>query len=371
MSIEALVEISRFYGSNTEYVIAGGGNTSLKDGETLYIKGSGQALAEAVPDSFVRMDRKALAAIWEKSYSDVDAEREKAVLADLMAARKPGEEQKRPSVETLLHDLLPFRYVVHLHPALVNGLTCSRQGESAMKEIFGEETIWIPSTNPGFILSKKVKTAIENHKIKHDGLPGIIFLQNHGIFAGSDSIEGIKNIYQDVLGRLEKRIIKQPDFSIESPETPQTALNETTSALKEIAGGAAAFFHNREVASLIQNRSSFYPVSSAFTPDHIVYAGSDPLYTEASSIAALREDWNNHVEKTGRIPKICAVRNMGIFGLGRSENAAALAVELFKDAVKVAVYSESFGGPLFMSREKIDFINNWEVEQFRSKVSVK
>ena len=68
MSIESLVEISRYYGSDKDYVIAGGGNTSFKDEDTLYVKGSGMALADIVPDAFVRMDRKALSGIWEKIY---------------------------------------------------------------------------------------------------------------------------------------------------------------------------------------------------------------------------------------------------------------------------------------------------------------
>jgi len=378
MSIEALVEVSRFYGKNPDYVIAGGGNTSFKDSDTLYIKGSGQALANVVPDSFVAMDRKALAGIWEKTYSNEEAEREKAVLSDLLAARRAGEERKRPSVETMLHDLLPFKYVVHLHPALVNGMTCSRRGAAAMAEVFGEEAIWIPSTNPGYVLSKKVKTALDNYRAAHGRPSGLIFLQNHGIFVGGNDTEDIKDSYRDIMERLEKKIKRQPDFSGEAelngeaePNDENRTLDETTSALKEISGASVAFLHNREIAALVRDRDSFYPVSSAFTPDHIVYAGSDPLYTNAGDLAALSKDWKNHIDKTGRAPKITAVRGLGVFGLGSSDKNAALALELFKDAVKVAVYSESFGGPEFMSRDQIDFINNWEVEQFRAKVSTK
>jgi rhamnose utilization protein RhaD (predicted bifunctional aldolase and dehydrogenase) len=104
----------------------------------MYVKGSGMPLADAAADSFVRMDRAALARIWDRHYPEASEERESAVLADMMAARMPGEEQKRPSVEALLHDLIPFAFVVHLHPALVNGITCSQQGETAMKEIFAD-----------------------------------------------------------------------------------------------------------------------------------------------------------------------------------------------------------------------------------------
>ena len=412
MSIEALVEVSRFYGSNPDYVIAGGGNTSFKDDETLYIKGSGMALADAVPEAFVRMDRKALAAIWEKSYPAESAERERAVLADLLAARMAGEEQKRPSVETMLHDLLPNSFVVHLHPALVNGMTCSNDGETAMKEIFPGDVIWIPSTNPGYVLSQKVNEAMHEHHAKHGRSPGMIFLQNHGIFVGGHKVEAIKKIYQEVISRLENIIKRRPDFSEETRETfskfplgtfsefpqittgefPMNAPGEFASILAEFSsggsgGGCAAFLRNTEIANLVKDRSSFAPVSSAFTPDHIVYSGSDPLFIETQMFietkteaggrkaalqeAALREAWDRHLEKTGRLPKIAAIQGLGVFGLGASEKTANLALELFRDAVRVAVYSGSFGGPRFMDQDQIDFINNWEVEAFRSKIAAK
>jgi rhamnose utilization protein RhaD (predicted bifunctional aldolase and dehydrogenase) len=346
------------------------------------VKGSGQALADAVNETFVKMDRKALARIWEKNYPTESGEREKAVLADLMAAREAGEEQKRPSVETMLHDLLPFDYVVHLHPALVNGLTCSRQGEAAMKELFpetgGMPAVWIPSANPGYILSLKVKEAANSFMARHGRPAAVIFLQNHGVFVGSDTVEGIKEIYRDIMERLEKRITRRPDFSVDGtalvPPGPTPRLLPELSRVLAKLGGSALFLRNREIAALIRDRASFEPVSSAFTPDHIVYAGSDPVYI-GSSLAenppALEEAWKNHVDKTGRPPKIAAVEGLGVFGVAASEKAAALALELFTDSVKVAAFTESFGGPLFMSQDQIDFINNWEVEAFRTSVAAK
>ncbi|GHU03109.1 short-chain dehydrogenase [Spirochaetia bacterium] len=371
MSIQSLVEISRFYGANPDYVLAGGGNTSWKDGDILYVKGSGTSLAEAVPEAFVKMDRKALARIWENRYPEASAERESAVLADMMAARLPGEEN-RPSVETLLHDILPFAFVVHLHPALVNGLTCSRQGEAAMKEIFGDEAaVWIPQTNPGYILSQQVKNAMDAFAAKHGNQAAVIFLQNHGVFAGADSVSRIKEIYTEIMGKIGGWIKKQPDFSGESRDASGAVAAELRQTLAGLAGGTVAFLCNNEIAALVQDRASFAPVSSAFTPDHIVYAGSDPLFTEAKTGAALGEAWKNHTAKTGRNPKIVAVQGLGVFGATATEKAAALALELFRDAARVAAYTESFGGPSFMDADKIDFINNWEVERFRSGVSTK
>jgi rhamnose utilization protein RhaD (predicted bifunctional aldolase and dehydrogenase) len=367
MSLETLAEISCYYGKNSDYVLAGGGNTSWKDEETLYIKGSGMSLADVVPDSFVRMDRKALAEIWNKNYPESSVERESAVLADMMAARKSGEEQKRPSVETLLHDLMPFAYVVHLHPALVNGLTCSKRGEKAMTEIFADEAIWIPLVSPGYILSKKVKIAMDAYSQKNNKPPAIIFLQNHGIFVGDNHTDNIKGIYDNVMNKIGALIKRRPDFSDEKQETNSAQIGEIERTLQELSGGKTAFMQSREIAALVKNRASFAPISSAFSPDHIVYAGSDPLFIEAGTDAGIRSAWNDHIRKTGRNPKITAIQGLGVFGVAASEKAALLALDLFKDSIKVAIFSEPFGGPQFMSQDLIEFINNWEVELFRAQ----
>ena len=133
-----LVEFSRKYGSDPELVLAGGGNTSMKEDGVLYVKGSGCSLSTIRSVDFVAMDLEKLLAICDREYPDDDKQREAMFLTDVSAAKLPGEEKKRPSVEALLHALFPQRYVLHLHPALINGLTCGVDGERAAAEPFPE-----------------------------------------------------------------------------------------------------------------------------------------------------------------------------------------------------------------------------------------
>jgi rhamnose utilization protein RhaD (predicted bifunctional aldolase and dehydrogenase) len=51
--IRDLVSISHFYGKNKEYVIAGGGNTSKKDKDHIWVKASGTSLADISEEGFV------------------------------------------------------------------------------------------------------------------------------------------------------------------------------------------------------------------------------------------------------------------------------------------------------------------------------
>ncbi|MDR1505885.1 MAG: class II aldolase/adducin family protein [Treponema sp.] len=364
MSLERLAAISRFYGADPDYVIAGGGNTSFKDQSTLWVKGSGVSLGEITPDGFVAMDRAKLAAIWDAGYPEDPAEREKAVLADMLASREPGEEHKRPSVETLLHDMLPFACVVHTHPSLVNGLTCSREGEAALRALSGGDPLWIPISDPGFVLASSVREKLAG-RVK---VPQVIFLQNHGVFVGADTDEEIKAIYSRIITIIKEKITRVPDFSGECDEYGNSG--ETADLIKKAAGERVVLFRrNREIGRLVKDRAAFAPVSSAYTPDHIVYSGSDPLFLEKG--ADISSEWKLHSESTGRPPKIAAVEDLGVFGIGSSVDTASLTLELFTDTMKVAAYAESFGGPRFMTPEKIAFINNWEAEHYRRKLTEK
>ena len=85
--LENIVSSSRHYGSDSRYVIAGGGNTSCKDDKHLWVKASGHALATIDEDGFAILDRSLLAQMGEKAYSADTAEREAQVKDDLAAFR--------------------------------------------------------------------------------------------------------------------------------------------------------------------------------------------------------------------------------------------------------------------------------------------
>ena len=123
--IEKLVEVSRRYGADSRFVIAGGGNTSFKDNERLWVKASGHALATIDEDGFAVLDRSLLNKMGEKVYSSDPAEREDQVKNDLAAACIT--KGRRPSVETSLHNAMSARFIVHLHPTAVNCVMCSNK----------------------------------------------------------------------------------------------------------------------------------------------------------------------------------------------------------------------------------------------------
>jgi len=376
MSLKALSEMSRRYGSDGDFVLAGGGNTSWKDGDILYVKASGYSLGAIREDGFARLDRKKLKAIWRRHYPEDKALRESEALSDLLAARVPGE-AKRPSVESLLHDLFPQAYVAHMHPALVNGLTCGRDGEKIMKEVFPGEALWIPTVNPGYVLAKMIKDLTDAYVSGGNRFPSILFLQNHGVFVAGENPAEIDAVYGRIFDAVKRRVKRWPDISeadVRTPETLRRASLFQDILAGEMQGGACGFFINREFSSMCASREGMAPVSSAYTPDHIVYAGHAPLFlpwadrektlrlTLSESLKAYREQW-------GVKPKTVVLEGTGAFSCMESGKAADTALLVFADAVKVSVFAESFGGGNFMPQDQIDFILTWEVEQYRAKVN--
>jgi rhamnose utilization protein RhaD (predicted bifunctional aldolase and dehydrogenase) len=83
----------------------------------------------------------------------------------------------------------------------------------------------------------------------------------------------------------------------------------------------------------------------------------------------IEQSIDNYKKRNNCFPRIVALKNTGVFTLGESRDSSKTAMLLFIDALKISVYAESFGGAKFMNKEQIDFIKNWEVEKFRSKIS--
>lgn len=370
-NLEDIIALSRYYGRDPEWVIAGGGNTSVKSEDTLMIKASGTSLGSAAPESFVAIDRLRLASVWSKAYPEDVEKRESEALQDLMDARPEGE-SLRPSVETGMHDVFPQRLVVHTHPTLVNGLTCSQGGERIAREIFGDEIIWIPSINPGYILSKRVQEEIEGFTGRFGRSPDLLFLENHGLTVAGETREDIHRLHRSVTEALLRRVGREPDLAgadidLEHAERVKVALSES---FRAVAGAEAVvlFDTTAELLSRAASAETTAPLLEPFSPDHIVYAGHAPLYVEESGEAA--DLFERAAKAHGVPPKSVVVRGLGLFTLGTSHKVAETARMLFRDAVKIASYAESFGGPKAMAPEEVAFIRGWEVERFRANVSL-
>jgi NAD(P)-dependent dehydrogenase (short-subunit alcohol dehydrogenase family)/rhamnose utilization protein RhaD (predicted bifunctional aldolase and dehydrogenase) len=371
-----LIEISRFYGEQPEYVIAGGGNTSWKNDHYLYIKASGVGLAGIDENGFCILDRSKLERMNDMELSADQDKREEQVKNALLESRVNPESGLRPSVETSLHNLFSYRFVVHTHPTLINGLMASRDAEQRTRELFGDEALYIPYSDPGFILFSVIRSRILDYRKASGSDPRLIFIQNHGIFVAADTIMEIKKLYSYVDAKIRARV---RNFPGNNPVEVSAAMTEIVPAVRMMLSQtglkATRMFNHESVSPFLHNSEAFSRISAPFTPDQIVYCLSEYLYiqnngTREGLINEIEEGITRFRERKGVSPRVIFIRNEGVIVAEDSAAALDFLEKLVIDFARISCISDSFGGPHPMAPGQIAFIENWEVENYRKKVSL-
>ena len=370
--LETIASLSRFYGNDSLYVFLGGGNTSVKSGNDLYIKPSGKALATIQPEDFLRIDRSRLRKVFECSLPEKPADelpeaqrrsienaRESIASALLQASVHPSM-QGRPSVETPVHEVFGWTYVVHLHPAYINGMTCAQQGKAACAKLF-PDALWLDYCDPGITLALTVKKALEEYQAAKSALPHVFFLENHGVFVGADSGEEIEAFYAEIIEKLTA-CYKKAGVLADQVALPPIPAEEVLELAPQLRTLLAADEKSRAVVVSLGEGKAF---GGPLTPDHIVYAKSFAYSgdgTEAG-IAAFKAE-------KGYLPKVVEIQGKGLFAVGDTLKSANAAGTALKNALLVEQLATAFGGPKYLSPKSYRFIENWEVESYRSKVSL-
>ncbi len=393
--LDQLVEISNYYGSDPDFVLAGGGNTSAKTENTLYIKPSGTTLAAIQKNDFVAMDRALVRKTLTKKYSTNPFKREDEIKVDLLDARldyRPRTIGPRASVETALHELIDYVFVVHTHPNLINGLTCGRDGKRIAGELFGNEVLWIDYTDPGYTLAKFVEKKLEQYKRAHNNRhPKIILLQNHGLIVSGDTTADIRKTTVRLVRTLKEYIKKHTRRSgdtFQSTARRMTNRNAVHLALSSVAPALRgllysdirpliSFSDDPLVMKVVTSRNGKNVVTrGTFSPDHMVYCKEYPVWidfdetkdTEESLVKKAKDAVSAYQARHPFNPKVVFISGVGMLCIGDSYREAAIAGSLYKDFIKVAVNTAAFGGPKYLTPKQSGFIEEWEVESYRRQL---
>lgn len=370
--IDELIEISQFYGRDNRFVIAGGGNTSYKNNEKIWVKASGASLATITEDGFAILDRAMLNPMSEKEYSKDVFERERQVKDDLSAATIT--KGKRPSVETSMHNVIDYPFVVHLHPTAVNGLLCAVNAESELKRLFGDKAIFVEYTDPGYVLFKKVNDKLEEYRSKYKEEAQVIWLQNHGIFVAANTIEEIKSIYDEIIAKLEGAINEQlPTGDVDVPENVVEIIPAIRMMLSDKELKTLRIRNNKLISYFSESEENQKDIIKPFTPDAIVYCKSNYIFLNGKDAGVILEESKKNIpEFTARFgyqPKVLLIKGIGLVAVGDNAKQCDILLDVYEDAMKVAYLSTSYGGPHPMTDEQISFIDTWEVENYRRSVS--
>jgi rhamnose utilization protein RhaD (predicted bifunctional aldolase and dehydrogenase)/NAD(P)-dependent dehydrogenase (short-subunit alcohol dehydrogenase family) len=388
--LEVISKLSRFYGSDPSIVLAGGGNTSCKVGDRLYVKASGTSLATMTPDGFVAMDRPRLEALAGATLDSDPDTREAQFKAAIGEARCEPQKGQRPSVEVLLHHMLPGTFVVHSHATIANALTCHTNGRQLADELFGNSILWLPYVDPGFTLAQTLLQALSEHR-QRNGQAAVraILMANHGIIIAGDSPAAIRANTDDVLRKIADRLGN--DWETRSFGQPAMARepNEHVRRIAPLLRGLLPDSHTETLKIVTFDDSAVAQalvgtatgkaaaLAGPMTPDQIVYCGSCPLWFspltdegDAALVERLRDAIDDHRKRTRFAPKIVLVEGVGLLAVGDDIMQATTARDVYLDAAKVMAGATRLGGVSYLTDLERLFIEDWEVESYRRSVSL-
>ena len=406
--VDTLVKLSRFYGSDPAFVLAGGGNTSVKIGERLYVKASGTALAAIDRAGFVVLDRQKLTAIAEADFGTEVESREASYKTAIMNARldlpgtgaggAAGGGGPRPSVESLLHHLVPGRFVVHTHATVVNALTCCVRGAQLAQEWFGSEVLWVEFVDPGYTLGRVLKENLAHYQGQHRGGNGIagsgpkaILMANHGMIVAGDTPAEVRAHTDFIIAGVTAKLGGGAHWQAAAWGTPSprpaagTARSALESSLRTLlkapeaqaAPPVVVFDDSPLITSFVNSTvGQQAALGGPLNPDQIVYCTSFPLWFElrrgedpTALTGRLRVELNQHKQRHKYDPRIVLVPGLGLFAIGENAHTAQTALQLYRDTIQVMSGAIQLGGIQYLSAAKREFIENWEVEAYRRQIA--
>lgn len=382
-SLAMRVATSRLLGQDADLVLHGGGNTSVKlkqktifgEQDVLYVKGSGWDLATIEPQGFAPLKlRELLMLLRQERLSDGDMVKyQRMLLLDPFAPN--------PSIEALLHALVPFKFVDHTHADAILTLTNTPRGEKWVREVFGKNMLIIRYVKPGFALAKEVFRRTRGMDwAQCDG----IVLMNHGIFTFDDSARASYSKMIDLVTKAE-RFLKKKGASARAGAAPgNVPLVELARARKHVSkylGQAAVAIAN---ASAPHKAFSDLPgvaslaARGPITPDHVIRTkvdaavfGPNPVndvdaYASAY-IAYFKKHASGSLTRLDPAPRWAVWRGVGTVAFAGTRAEAAVVSDIVDHTVKTIQRAAALGGWRPLSKKDLFDIEYWELEQAKLK----
>ena len=376
-ALAELVRISNATGRDPALVQGGGGNTSVKtsDGRFMYIKASGTALKDMDAKRGWRRMRidAVLAVLADPALAKLGAQRRETEVMNrlLLACDDDRPESARPSVEAHLHALLD-KAVIHLHPNVVGAYVNAKNGRALIERLFKDDSfppLWVPYTDPGFMLARKISRLVEGYRSAHGRMPSVLFLEEHGLFVtaptGTAAIRRVRHVI-NLCSRDLQPPAKAKVKPVSGRQTRRTRLR-VRRALFEATGQhlPVHYFLDDEIAAFMKRPDAAKLLSAGpLNPDELVYANGPAIWADKPEAARVAAALRRQVEKGEKPALAFLVKGQGLF-VAAKEQVARTIRDIAVGSFFIRVNAARLGGVTTLSRRQRQFINEWEMESFR------
>jgi len=397
--LELRVYSSQLLGLETDLVLHGGGNTSVKLIETnifgeeevvLYVKGSGRDLATIDSNGFTPLSLTKIKKLVKLAYiSDTILVREQQ-----LAMTNP--EAPSPSVEALLHAIIPLNWIDHTHADAVVTLTNTPKGEALLRDVYGDSLLIIPYVMPGFKLARKVFEITQN--LDWQKYEGMILL-NHGIITfGAEAYESYERMINLVTvaenflrnhSSLPKMKLKKKTITLSQENLKKLArIRKNVSILR----GTASFarLNNSPEAQNFTNLPNLKKISTRgpITSDHLIHTKPFPVYINEKYLEKSIEDFASKYKEyfdkhtdgkqncLDRAPRWGVWPEQGIVSFGSSLVETEIISDITVHTANAIQHAENISYLKYRGWEPISADHQfeaeyWELQQAKLKKSTK
>jgi len=347
---------SRLIGGNPDLVLHGGGNTSLKTPDTLYVKGTGADLATVDEAHFTALDRDRLRRLLDDPQLS-DAGRMQGVDACKMVTQSA-----KPSIETLMHAALPYSHVEHAHADAVLAVANVESCEATCNEVFGELAPVVPYRHSGAGLALACRQVFEARATNRS--IGLI-LAFHGVVAfGHSARESYDNLLR-LVTLAEVWLRSRNAWSL-----PVATTNESDASLaadlRDQASALAGFSLSMRIVSspetlAFARRTDLADLARQGppTPQHAIYTKRLPLIDgDMQTYAAryrmyLQQTLGDAAHGLDAAPRIVLDPAFGLCAFGVNDHYAGIAAEIYQHDIAIISRASAHGRYRSASAEDI------------------
>lgn len=376
--LDELVEVSRELGSNPRLVLHGGGNTSVK-GEwrdvtgalvpVLLVKGSGHDLATIGPEGFAPLRLQRLLELLPPTpltETEFLGELRRAVLSD---------DAPDPSVESLVHALLPHPAIVHSHSDALLTLSNTPDGERAVRDVCGPDVLHVSYAMSGSELAAACLAAWRGAP-DPESVTGL-FVGNHGLFTVGKTPTQALERHLAVVAEAERRIadvLPTPVAAVDGgfDLAAATAVAALRKRLSETAGQALVVRRHLdgETRAFLDDPAMLVAARRGpLTPDHVIWTRHTPLIGDglAAHVAAHGEYVARHANRRtipaaplDPAPRVVLHPELGLLSAGRTAAEAAAVEDIYRQTMTAIRASEALGGYRPAGPEHIFDLEHWD-----------